>query len=173
MRHTGDLDSLIEKAKDLGFHLNSLRDIDNGHRLKFNGGAVVAWYPSTGRLVFGGPPIEAKLLSEKFSLSGTMGSSNPMRSGLRVCPFVGRGEREMRTNGEMTERREDAQFLSVLPDYLAAEVEKGVITHVEAAEAMGFNDASAGRLYANPWDWRTVFGDAYRLGYSLWCDPAL
>ena len=65
MKHTESLSSLHSKLSKIGCILEQ-KKIDHGHQFIISGGAIVNWFPKTGKLLFHGDGYEAVKLEEKF-----------------------------------------------------------------------------------------------------------
>lgn len=67
MKHQGSLDDLQTQIRGCGFTIASVENIENGHCIRTNEGAVVNWYPRTGTVSIRGRPDPKRRLEEAWS----------------------------------------------------------------------------------------------------------
>ncbi|WP_224823936.1 TIR domain-containing protein [Cognatishimia sp. MH4019] len=56
MKHEGSLDDLISIVNGCGFTVTEQKDQQNGHQLRTGQGAILNWYPTTGKVQVQGKP---------------------------------------------------------------------------------------------------------------------
>ena len=67
MEHKGNLDDLKTMIKGCGFTVSEVREQEHGHQLRTAEGAIVNWYPSTGKLVAQGKPAIKAQFADAWS----------------------------------------------------------------------------------------------------------
>jgi len=71
MNHSGNLDDLQTIIKRCGFTIDKAKEQEHGHQIRTNEGAIINWYPSTGKVVIQGKkPIKDKLTEAWNSYTG-------------------------------------------------------------------------------------------------------
>lgn len=67
MQHKGSLDDLQVIVKGCGFEIAEVTKQEHGHQIKTSEGAIINWYPSTGKLVFQGKKVPKDRLLEAWA----------------------------------------------------------------------------------------------------------
>ena len=78
MKHLGSLEDLLTIIKGCGFDISETKEQEHGHQLKTSEGAIVNWYPSTGKIVFQGKKVPKERLAEAWgAYTGTSSPGTP------------------------------------------------------------------------------------------------
>ncbi len=76
MKHDGTLDDLQMVIKGCGFTLLEIKEQEHGHQLRTNEGAIVNWYPSTGKVVIQGKKTVKDRLTDAWgTYTGASGTN--------------------------------------------------------------------------------------------------
>ena len=67
MKHHGSLEDLLTIIKGCGFDISETKEHEHGHQLKTSEGAIVTWYPSTGKILLQGKKVPKELLAEAWA----------------------------------------------------------------------------------------------------------
>lgn len=66
MKHKGSLDDLQTIITGCGFNVSEIKEHDHGQQVKTTEGAIVNWYPSTGKVLFQGKKVPKDRLEEAW-----------------------------------------------------------------------------------------------------------
>jgi predicted nucleotide-binding protein len=91
LEHNGTLEDLKTIVASCGFTISEVRDQEHGHQIRTAEGAIINWYPSTGRLVAQGKPeVRARFTEAWASYCGQestgVAEGGPLESTEPVAP---------------------------------------------------------------------------------------